>query len=405
MLFSLLLATVLALDPSPQESPAQTGPIAEAVQAANDGRDVDALVAFQRLASANPNDHEARLWIARLHVRMSHQDLAEPVYRSVLLEDPGNIDAMLGVAAALLARDEPAEAIEVLEVGAKLESDNDDVLAALGRAHRQAGRTSLAIAYFERAVLIAPTQQHRLSLEGARLSYLHRVEARGSSEQFSGATPDSRSGDLTVNVRLTDTWRVLGRGQVQRKFAETEQRGGGGAEWRWKPTTTLRGHALVGPDNIIMPEGDYLGEVQYTYQVATWTASVRHFDFTGARTTVFSPAVAWMPEGRLSMALRYALSRTETNTLASAETGHSAHIRAAYRLYPRLSIQAAYAAGVEDFENFSFDRIGGFRANTLSGGVRVDLPTLTALIANYERQWRRSSIDMGRVTVSLLQSF
>jgi hypothetical protein len=237
------------------------------------------------------------------------------------------------------------------------------------------------------------------------VSYLHRVETRGSSEQFSGAFPDSRSGDVIVNVRLTDTWRVLGRGQVQRKFAVSEQRGGGGVEWRWTPTTTLRGHALVGPDNLVMPEGDYLGEVQYTDTVATWTASVRSFDFTGARTTVFSPAVAWMPEGKLSLALRYALSRTEATTLASVETGQSAHVRAAYRLYPRISLQAAYAAGVEDFENFSFDRIGDFRANTLSGGLRIDLPSLTALIANYERQWQRRDPDMGRVTVSFLQSF
>jgi len=300
----------------------------------------------------------------------------------------------------------------VLEVAEELAPDNDDVLDGLGRAHREAGRTARAIAYFERVVAFAPTQQHVLSLEGVRRSYLHRVETRGSSETFDGATtPDSRSGDLSVNVRLNDTWRVFGRGQVQRKFAETDQRGGGGAEWRWKPTTTLRAHALIGPDNVVMPEGDYLGEVQYTYQDATWTASVRHFDFTGARTTVLSPAVAWMPalpwipEGRLSMALRYALSLTEANTLAASEAGHSIHVRAAYQFRPRISVLAAYAAGVEDFENFSIDRIGDFRANTLSGGLRIDLPTLTALIASYERQWQSRNPDMGRVSVFFLQSF
>jgi hypothetical protein len=160
-----------------------------------------------------------------------------------------------------------------------------------------------------------------------------------------------------------------------------------------------------------MPEGDYLGEVQYTYQDATWTASVRHFDFTGARTTVLSPAVAWIPtvpwipEGRLSMMLRYALSWSESNTLSRVEAGHSAHVRAAYRIHPRISVLAAYAAGVEDFENFSIDRIGDFRANTLSGGLRIDLPTLTAIIANYERQWQSRNPDMARVSVFFLQSF
>lgn len=121
------------------------------------------------------------------------------------------MDAMLGVATALLARYEPAMAID----------------------------------YLERAVSIAPTRQHRLSLERARLSYQHRVETRGSSEQFSGATPDGESGDLTVNLRITDRWRVLARGQVPRKFDASEERSGAGVEWRWKPGTTLRVQAVV----------------------------------------------------------------------------------------------------------------------------------------------------------------
>jgi YaiO family outer membrane protein len=336
---------------------------------------------------------------------MGHQDLAEPVYRSVLIEDPGNIEAMLGVAAALLARDEPAEAIEILDVALGLAPDDDEVLGELGRAERLAGRTAQAIAYFERAVSIAPTEQHRLSLEDARRAYLHRVETRGVSEQFSTNTPDSRSGDVRVNIRLTDTWRVVGRGQAQRKFAVSEERGGGGVEWRWKRATTLRAQALVGPGNRIMPERDYLGEVQHAYKAATWTASVRHFAFAGASTTVFSPGVAWAPEGPLSVAVRYAAAWTDARTGASLEVGHSALLEGAFRVYPRVSIQAGYAAGVEDFENFSIDRIGDFRANTFSGGLRVDLPTLTALVGRYEYQRQRDSRNMGRVTVSFLQSF
>jgi hypothetical protein len=74
-------------------------------------------------------------------------------------------------------------------------------------------------------------------------------------------------------------------------------------------------------------------------------------------------------------------------------------------VYPRVSIQAAYAAGVEDFDNFSIDRIGDCQAHTVSGGLRVDLPTLTALVGRYEYQWQRFDRQIGRVTVSFLQSF
>jgi tetratricopeptide (TPR) repeat protein len=403
MVFSLLLTTMLALDPSPQQNFAT---FTEAVEAAEAGRNAEALAGFQRLANLNPDDLDARLWIARLHVRMGHLDLAEPVYRSVLLEDPSDLEAMLGVANALLARGEIDQAEEFLDLAEELEPENDEVLESVGRTHLQSGRTLRAIEYFERAYAISPTEQHRISLEGARLSYLHRVELRGSSEQFGGSTTsDTQFGDVTVNIRLNDRWRAFGRGQAQRKFGISEQRGGGGAEWRWKRTTILRGHALVMPDNVVMPEGDYMGELQHTYLDTTWSGSVRYFDFTGARTTVISPAVQWTPAAsRIAFGLRYALSWSESSAFAGISAGHSLHLQGAYRLRPRVWLQAGYAAGVEDFENFSSDRIGDFRANTVSGGVRIDLPTLTAIVGNYERQWRTGP-NMNRFSLSLQQRF
>ena len=406
MFFPLLLAAVLVLNPSAGDAQTSSAPThAEAVQAANDGRDAEALAAFQRLASVNPADHAARLWIARLHARMGHWALAEPVYRSVLLEDPGNVDAMIGVAAALLARDEPALALEILEPAAKLAPGNDEIVALMGRAHGQSGRSTDAITYFERAAGMAPTEQRRRELEGARLAHQNRLEVRGASERFNDTTPDGRSGDITVNFRLSDSVRVIARGQVQRKFELTEQRGGGGVELRVRPATILRGQILVGTDNLVMPETDFLGEVEHAYRGVTWTGTVRHFGFNGARTTFVSPAVEWMPADRLAIALRYALSFTDIGSLASTEAGQSLHVRPSYRLRPRVWLQGAYAAGVEDFENFSIDRIGDFRAQTLSGGIRFNLPGLTAIVANYERQWRQEDVTLGRATLSFLQRF
>jgi len=405
MLFSLLLIALLAHEPAQASTPPGFATFADAVQMANDGRDADALAAFQRIVTANPNDHEARLWIARLHERMDNMALAEAVYRSVLLEDGSSVEAMLGVGRALLERDDPAEAIEMFERAQELAPQNDDILEWLGRAHRQAGRPARAILYFELAVALAPTEQHRLSLEDARRVYFHRVETRGFSEQFSTSTPDSRSGEVAVNYRLSDTLRVAGRGQVQRKFGIREERGGGGVEWRWKPAITLRGQALVGHDTTVMPEGDYFGEIDYAHRRASWTASVRYFDFTGARVHVVSPAVSWLASERFSIGVRYALSLTESNTLLSRTSGHSLHVRGAYRLYPRLWVTGGYASGVDDFENFSIDRVGDFRANTGSAGVRYDLPSLTSLVGSFEYQRRERGLSMNRVTVSLAQSF
>ena len=313
MLFSLLLAVSLALSPPGQVLlPPVTQGLAEAVEAANEGRDAEALAAFERVVSADPDNHEARLWIARLHTRMGDHDLAEPVFRSVFLEDPDNINAMLGVAEALLRRDEPAAAIDVLEVAEGLSATNGQVLGLLGRAHRAADHSDEAIAYLKRAVTVAPTKRHVRSLEAARLFYMHSVEARAADEEFSDATPDSTLGDLSLNLRLANRWRLLAQGQLQRKFGRTEERGGAGVEWRFASATALRAVALVGPDNRVTPEQDYLGEVRHTFRATTWTFAVRYFDFGEAETTVFSPAVSWTPDNPWSFALGYALSSTDT---------------------------------------------------------------------------------------------
>jgi YaiO family outer membrane protein len=404
MLVFLLSVTLLAASSAQLATPPPPT-FAEAEQLANEGRDGDALAAFQRIASINPNDHEARLWIARLHERMGHPDLAEAVYRSVLLEDPGNIEAMIGVGVTLLARHETEDAIEVLERAEELQPQREVILIALGEAHREEGDAERAISYLERAFELAPTEQHRLQLESAQRSYLHRAELRGVTEDFNGNIARTSNAAVLVNYRLRDRLRVFGRADWQRKFGVSEERGGGGLEWRWKPATILMGHALVGPDNRVMSEGDYMGGINHTYERASWTGTYRYFDFTGAAVTMLSPSVDWQYSPLISLGLGYSMSFTETNVTPGITFGHSGYIRGAYQLYPRIAITAGYAGGVSDLETFSIDEIGRFNAHALSGGVRWDLPTLTSVIGSYEYQWRANDVRRQRVMISLGQRF
>jgi YaiO family outer membrane protein len=397
----LLPAAAVAQELSPTTVPT----LDAAILLADEGRNDEALRAFRQRAAADPSEHVARIWIARLHERMGHSDVAEPIYRSVLLEDPSNVEAMLGVAAILLKKGEPDEATEILEVATERAPESPDLFLLLGRAHRLAGRDIRAIESLERAVTISPSDDIYSELERARLSYMHRVGTQGFTEQFNGTTPDSRNGEVMINYRVSDKLRVVGRGGVQRKFGVSEQRGGGGLEWRWTPRTTLRGQVLVGANNLVMPEGDYAGAVDYTYGPAIWSASMRHFDFTGARTTVLSPAVGWVVSPRLLVDLRYAVSWTETNAITGVTAGHSAQFTGDYRLHRHAWLRLGYAAGIDNFDNFSIDMIGDFRANTMAVGVRVPLVTLTTIGANYERQWRRDDVEIGRVTISLQQQF
>ena len=404
MLFMLLLVAALAVAPPASAAPA-TSTFAEAAELETSGRYEEALVAFQEVVAANPNDHPARLAIARLHMRLGHPELAEPVYQSVRLEDATSLEAVVGVADARVAQWRSEDALEAYERAEELAPEDPRVLAALGRTHQDAGRSTLAVAYMERAVSLSPAPTYRFALERARAAHQNRLEIRSFGEEFSGTTPRSASGDISLNMRLTDAVRVSGRGQMQRKFDIDDARGGAGVEWRWTPATTIVAQALVGPGNRVLPKSDILGGMNYTTGPVSVMGNVRHFNFEGAQVTALSPAITFWPSDRLSLGFRYALSVTDTPTFITTAVGNTAQLSGSYQVFPRMWVNLGYARGVEDFELFSIDQIGAFNANTGSAGFRVDLPWLTSLIGTYERQQRPDDTTMNRVTVGFAQRF
>lgn len=405
MLQVVLLVSLLGA----AQAPVLAGQIPTHVDAtalAREGHYEAALDAFRRIAAANPRDHEARLWIARVHGSMGHPELAEPVYRSVLLEDPANIEAMRGLGATLAALGQTDDGIELLRRAENVQPQNAEVLAELVRAHARAGNSNLAVLYAERAVNLAPTDTHRRALEDARLVHAHRVELTSFGERYNTAASDTGSVDLRVNYRWREDLRVIGRGQHQRKFGFSEQRGGAGLEWRWRPGTTLFGQVLAGPnDNVVLPRVDVNGEMTHTAGSTQWIAGYRYFDFPSAQLSVISPGVTWWPNARTSFAARYFLSVTDFPTLTGLQQDHSVALRGARRVMPRVWLNAGYAYGAENYETLSPDRVGDFRAHTASGGVRLDLPSLTSVIGLFEQQWRRNDVRMGRLSISLMQRF
>jgi YaiO family outer membrane protein len=401
MLLSLILTGMLSGQAA--EPPTH----AVAAELAQNGEYAQALAMFRQLAAKNPADHEARLWIARLHVQMGNPQLAVPVYRSIVLEDPSRVDAVVGLGLTLATSGDPAEAIDVLERAERAAPENAEVVAALGRAHRRAGHAGMSLGYLQRAVTMAPSVDNRDLLEQARLNYGHRVEVGSFYEDFnSSGVPSTRSGDISIGLRITDAFRATGRGQYQRKFGEDEGRGGLGFEWRVQPQTTVAAHAWVGPGNDVLPEIDSRLEANYMGRSTEWALGYRFFRFGVADVSVLSPAVNWWATDRLCVGLRYAYAFTSFEAgVGDDGESHSGTLQGAYRLTPRLWAMLGYSRNVEDFDNFSVDRIGEFRAHTASAGIRLDLPTLSSVVGGYEYQWRRGGAEMGRFTLSFAQRF
>jgi len=207
-----------------------------------------------------------------------------------------------------------------------------------------------------------------------------------------------------MNVRLNESLRAIGRWQVQRKFNRTENRGGGGIEWRWTPWGTFTGQVLVNDSDRVLPQRDYLGRVDYGYHRATYSAALRYFDFFGADVTMFSPGITVAVTPQWTFGARYAFTTTDTATATGTEA-HTLDLRAAHEIAPRIWVRGGYIRGIENFDQFSVDHIGDFRANTATAAVQFLFPSLTSIVGSYDYQWRSNNVRMGRINVSLVQAF
>jgi YaiO family outer membrane protein len=402
MFVALVLTTLLA----GSAAGAQGGQVptqVEAEELARQGNREAALAAFRRRAAENPADLNARLAVARLHAQMGRPDLAEPVYRSVMLEAPENVEAIVGVGTSLVSLHRVDEALVILDRAARLDGKNADVLAALGAAHLQAYNLTLGLSYLESAVSAAPTGDHRQALEDARRAHGHHVTATAFWEDFNQDIPSTTNGNLVIDYRLADRFRVMARGQYQEKFDVPDQRGGLGFEWRWHPQVTLHVHALAGPGNDVLPQADAFVQLAQATP-AGWNVSYRYVGFERSNVSVFSPGVGWLGS-RARAALSYSLAITNYDGVADADDGHTGSLDSAYRVQPRVWLTLGYTYGVDDFDTLSVDRIGRFRAHTAKGGFQIDLATLTSLTGRYDYQWREGDTTMQRIWVSLAQSF
>jgi len=153
-MFTVLLLTTLLAAADPQ---APAAPAAQPEDLAEAGNYKEALDGFRRRAAANPADLDARVWIGWLHERMGRPDLAEPVYRSIVLEAPEHVDAALRLASLLTKQKHHEEAVRVLERAKGAAPMDPELLTALGNAHLRVDRKSeLGHAYLEMAAALSP---------------------------------------------------------------------------------------------------------------------------------------------------------------------------------------------------------------------------------------------------------
>src|SRR4029434_10320415 len=136
MLLSLFLL-LLAQDVAPAPNTAASSDLSAAIELTQSGRHGEALAAIENVAAATPEDHLTRLWIANVYMRMGQPELAEPVYRSITLADPRNVDAWVGLGSALLHENRIVESLAVLTRAEEMAPENPNMIGALASAYQR----------------------------------------------------------------------------------------------------------------------------------------------------------------------------------------------------------------------------------------------------------------------------
>jgi tetratricopeptide (TPR) repeat protein len=193
---------------------------------------------------------------------MGHPERAAEVFQSIAAAQPQNVDALIGLGDALTTSGQFEQAGDALNRAEALAADRPALLVAQGRLHRASGHSTLALAYYQRALALDPgnreAQQASAALTAERA---HRLEAAYDFERFSTDAPDTHAGTVEVNMRAGEAIRLFGAGQHIRKFDLDEDRGGGGIEWFARRNVHLRAGILFGGD-LVLPGVDTSFELE-----------------------------------------------------------------------------------------------------------------------------------------------
>lgn len=362
---------------------------AEAERLARAGAREEALKRFQALAAANPDDVAARLWIARLHLEMNHPQRAAAVYESIVATDPRNVDALVGLGDALTRTGRFGAASDALSRAESLAADRMDVLSAQGALHAAAGRTTLALAYYGRALALDPSNTAARKAEAAiRAARAHRIELDYDFQTFNTLRDDTHTGAITGNFRVSDALRVFGKAQVHEGAFDTEVRGGGGLEWMANHKVSLRAGALFGGNTAELPSADAFAAASVRQGRVTWRFEVRDVDFDGANVLLAGPGLAVRLTPRTTAFALYQRGRTSFDLGASTTTSDNLTLGLTGSLTPRTRVFAEYRHGIDRLDWLTLDRIDASDANTVAFGGRIDLTPFVGVDGGYDYQSR-----------------
>ena len=153
-----------------------------------------------------------------------------------------------------------------------------------------------------------------------------------------------------------------------------------------------------------LPNGDFLTDLVHFTEPFEIGGGVRYLSCADTNVLAAFPVMAWDRGGRWRTmpATRFAFVVSPDR---GQTTGASVLVREIWRATWRVGLPAAYAYGIESFEDLTAGRLGALGSHTLAAGLRVRTATFTQVFATWEHQWRSNDTRMDRFTLAVVRSF
>lgn len=104
----------------------------------------EAIASFQKALTLKPHLHGANLFLGVTEFRINHLEKAHTAIAKETAAYPKDAPAWMWLGVVCLAQDKPEEAAEALDKAAKLKPDDEDILYHRGRAHLLVSKNSYA---------------------------------------------------------------------------------------------------------------------------------------------------------------------------------------------------------------------------------------------------------------------
>lgn len=349
-----------------------------------------ALEIFRQLAAADPQDLEARIWIARLESWQGNYELAERLYREVLQIAPGNLEAELGLVDVLSWQGRYREAEERLEGLEAADPRNVTILLRQAKLARWQGRRKEARDGYQKVLEVDPgNPEAEEALEAIRLETRYRLATGYFLEEFDFV---GNANGQFVEFLYHDLDRVwlLGRFTFQNKFDQNNTRYTLGGTYRFFSRTWVRAQVSLAPSgDTVVANQDYTLEVtQGLRPPISVGAGYRFLDFQAADVHVVTALVNWDPRPDLHLFVRYTPARTTFTGGGGSVWNQNGWARLVWDVNRTFSPYLLFAVGSESFTGLSADELGRFAAQTWGAGVEVRVTKLQGFSVGYYRQNR-----------------